>query len=388
MTGQTSTTGTDGDSRNMEDDRMVRPLISLCIPTFNRPAMLRELLQSVATQSETDFEIVIRENASPQQAAIRAVVDEFRRSHPDRTVRYAENEHNIGYDGNVRALIETAAGSYCMFMADDDVLLPGAVSTVASALRMYPETQVVLRSYATVGGDGRQVAHRYFPDARYFPPGAESIVTFFRRSIVISGLTLHRDNSASLRTNRFDGTLLYQLYLVGMLISRGTGLFLPEVLALVKTGGVPFFGSSPSEPNYTPGEATPEGVTEFIRGILVIGACIEQQTGMKVRRAILRDLGNYSYPTLRIQAHRSRRVYLAYIASIMRLGLWTNPVAWVYALMLTTLGPSRCDWLIERIQTRAKGTPRIGHFTAGRSVSETPEHNGSPETEARNGSPQ
>ncbi len=367
---------------------MGRPLISLCIPAFNRPATLRELLQSVAMQSETDFEIAIREDASPQRATIRAVVDEFRRSHPDRTVRYAENKCNLGYDGNLRALIDTAEGSYCMFMGDDDLLLPGAVTSVASALRAYPETQVVLRTYATVGGDGRQVAHRYFSDARYFPPGAESMVTFFRRSIVISGLTLHRDNSAFLRTDRFDGTLLYQLYLVGMLMSRGPGLFLPEALALVRAGNVPFFGSSPLEPNFTPGEITPESVTEFTRGMLVIGAHIEQQTGMKVSRAILHDLGNYSYPTLRIQAHRSHRVYLAYIASILRLGLWRNPLPWAYALMLTTLGPSRCDRLIERVQTRAKATPRIGNFAAGRSVPQATEQKGNPEAEATDGQPQ
>jgi hypothetical protein len=272
-----------------------------------------------------------------------------------------------------------------MFMGDDDLLAPGAASTVASALKTYPETQVVLRSYATGGGNGRQVAHRYFPDARYFPPGAESIVTFFRRSIVISGLTVHRDNSASLRTNRFDGTLLYQLYLVGMLMAHGPGLFLPDILALVRAGNVPFFGSSPSEPNFTPGEITPESSTEITRSMLVIGAHIEQQTGMKVRRAILRDLGNYSYPLLQIQAHRSRRVYLPFIASILRLGLWRNPLPWAYALMLTTLGPSRCDRLIERVQTRAKATPRIGNFTAGRSVSETLGQKGNSASDTRDG---
>jgi abequosyltransferase len=229
------------------------------------------------------------------------------------------------------------------------------------------------------------VAHRYFPEARYFPPGAESIVTFFRRSIVVSGLTLHRDNSALLQTSRFDGTLLYQLYLVGMLMSRGTGLFLPEILVLARAGNVPFFGSSPLEPNFTPGQITPESVTAFTRGMLVIGAHIEQQTGMKVRRGILRDLGNYSYPTLRIQAHRSRRVYLAYVASIMRLGLWSNPLPWAYASMLTILGPSRSDTLIERIQTRAKVTPRIGNFAAGRSMPPPTEWKVDPETEAKEG---
>ena len=353
---------------------MRRPLISLCIPAFNRPATLGQLLESVATQGEADFEIVIREDASPQRVAIRAVVDEFRRSHPDRTLRYAENERNLGLDANLRALIEMAEGSHCMFMGDDDLVLPGAVGIVASALRMYPDTQVLLRSYALIGSDGKQVAHRYFPDARHFAPGAESIVTFFRRSIVISGLTVHRDHSASLQTDRFDGTLLYQLYLVGMLMSRGAGLFLPDALALVRPGyGGTFFGSSPAERNFTPGETTPESVTAFTRGMLSIATDVESQTGMQVRRAILRDLGNYSYPTLRNQAYRPRRVYVSYILSIMRLGLWSNPVAWVYALMLLTLGASRSDTLIEKVQRRAKATPRIGHFAAGRPVLNVPE---------------
>lgn len=357
-----------GRSHRTEGARGGRPLISVCIPAYNRPATLDELLESIARQDETDFEIVIREDASPQRPAIRAVVEAFRRSHPARTVRYLENEQNLGYDGNLRAIIDQAAGSYCLFMADDDLVLPGAIGVVATALRRHPETQVLLRSYATIGGDGRHVAHRYFAETRYFGPGAESIVTFFRRSIIVSGLTLHRDNSAALQTDRYDGTLLYQLYLVGILMSRGAGLFLPDLLTLVRSGYGIFFGNSPAERNFTPGEITPESVTAFTRGMLDIASDVEDQTGMSVRRAIVRDLGNYSYPTLRIQAHRPRRVFASYIVAILRLGLWSNPVPWMYAMMLLTLGPSRADSVVERIQRRAKATPRIGRFAAGRSV--------------------
>ncbi len=143
-----------------------------------------------------------------------------------------ENDTNLGYDANLRALVDSARGSYCLFMGNDDLLAPDSLTVLAAALRARPETQVVLRTYATFDTDGRQVVHRYFADTRYFPPGAASVVTFFRRSVVISGLCVHRDNSAAVATNRFDGTLLYQLYLSGMLLSRGPGLSLPDVLAL------------------------------------------------------------------------------------------------------------------------------------------------------------
>lgn len=348
--------------------RSVRPLISVCIPAYNRPDTLRELLESIAAQTESDYEILIREDSSPERLAIRATVDEFRGSHPRVTTRYVENDANLGYDGNLRALVDSARGLYCMFMGNDDLLAPDALGVLVAALRAHPETQVVLRTYATFDSDGRQVVHRYFAETRYFPPGAESIVTFFRRSIVISGLCVHRDNSAALRTDRFDGTLLYQLYLAGMLLARGPGLSLPDVLALYRLGGSPDFGISPVEHSYVPGKITPDSSLAFVRGMLEIAARIERQTKLRVYTPILHDVGNYSYPLLREHAARPRGEYVPYVGALLKLGLWRSPLIWAYLLLLALLGPARSDRVIERLRTRMKATPRLGRFSAGRAI--------------------
>jgi|GEM_PF-250688 Glycosyltransferases involved in cell wall biogenesis len=348
--------------------RSIRPLISVCIPAYNRPDPLRELLESIAAQTESDYEILIREDSSPGRLSIRATVDEFRLSHPRITTRYLENEGNLGYDGNLRALVDSARGSYCMFMGNDDLVAPGALGILAVALRAHPETQVVLRTYATFDSEGRQVVHRYFAEPRFFPPGAESIVTFFRRSIVISGLCVHRDNSADLRTGQFDGTLLYQLYLVGMLMARGPGLSLPEVLALYRLGGSPDFGVSPVERAYVPGKITPDSSLAFVRGMLVIAEQVERQTKLHVYRPIIHDVANYSYPLLREHAPRPLGKYLPYFGSLLKLGLWRGPPIWAYFFFLAVLGPARSDRVIERLRTRVKATPRLGRFSAGRAL--------------------
>lgn len=353
---------------NAGSTRSVRPLISVCVPAYNRPGPLRELLESIAAQTESDYEILIREDSSPERLSIRATVDEFRRSHPRVTTRYLENDANLGYDGNLRALVDSAQGVYCMFMGNDDLLAPDALGIVAAALRAQSETQVVLRTYATFDSDGRQVVHRYFAETRYFPPGAESIVTFFRRSIVISGLCVHRDNSAALRTDRFDGTLLYQLYLVGMLMARGPGLSLPEVLTLYRLGGSPDFGISPLEQAYTPGKITPDSSLAFVRGMLAIAEQVGRQTKLRVYRPILHDVGNYSYPLLREHAARPRGEYVLYVGALLKLGLWRSPLIWAYVLLLALLGPVRSDRVVERLRTRMKATPRLGRFSAGRAI--------------------
>ena len=121
--------------------------ISVCIPAYNRLELLSPLLDSIVTQDYHNFNIVICEDKSPQQQTIRAIVQDYQQKYPG-LIYYFENETNLGFDGNIRNLIEKADGDYCLFMGNDDLMCPGALSTVASALSRYDNVGVVLRSYA------------------------------------------------------------------------------------------------------------------------------------------------------------------------------------------------------------------------------------------------
>src|SRR5437870_4748652 len=101
------------------------PLLSICIPAYNRPRQLVELVRSVDCAPE-DVEIVICEDRSPKQAEIRDAIEAEARRSPYR-IRYSENAENLGYDGNIRHLIEAATGKYVLFMGDDDLFVPGAL---------------------------------------------------------------------------------------------------------------------------------------------------------------------------------------------------------------------------------------------------------------------
>jgi len=50
-------------------------LISVCIPAYNRAAVLPELLDSILAQDFDDYEIVICDDCSRERDQIRAVVD-------------------------------------------------------------------------------------------------------------------------------------------------------------------------------------------------------------------------------------------------------------------------------------------------------------------------
>src|SRR5882757_8613633 len=98
-------------------------LLSICIPSYNRPELLKVLLQSIDCNPE-QTEIVISEDNAPLREEVRSVVQTFAKNSPVE-VRYKENEINLGYDGNLRSLIEAAQGEFVLFMGDDDWFLPG-----------------------------------------------------------------------------------------------------------------------------------------------------------------------------------------------------------------------------------------------------------------------
>jgi glycosyltransferase involved in cell wall biosynthesis len=73
------------------------PLLSICIPSYNRPRQLELLLRTVDCDVDM-IEILICEDFSPSREEIRQRVSEFQ-AQSAYQVRYVENQQNKGYDG-------------------------------------------------------------------------------------------------------------------------------------------------------------------------------------------------------------------------------------------------------------------------------------------------
>jgi len=346
------------------------PKISVCIPAYNRHEVLVPLLDSVLSQDYDSFDVVICEDNSPQRARIRETVAFYQTRYPGR-INYFENKENLGYDANIRNLIARAEGEYCFFMGNDDLMRPKALATVAAALGRHPNIGVVLRSYAAFDGAPENVVQtfRYFAEETFFEAGQATAATFYRRCVVIPGLVLHRAASLRFATERFDGTLLYQLYLVANLLQEMNGISLPQILVLYRNGGVPDFGNSKKEKgNFMPGQQTPESSLHFVKGMLEIPAYVDVTRGSCITPAIFRDMCYYSYPLLSIQARQPFGVFVKYTFGLAKMGFWKSHMFWAYFFSILLLGAKRVDKLIVAIKERRGATPAMGGISKGSAV--------------------
>jgi glycosyltransferase involved in cell wall biosynthesis len=347
------------------------PKLSICIPAYNRARYLSPLLDSVLSQNYQEIEIVISEDDSPEREQIAAVVGEYRQRGVD-CIRYFSNKQTLGFDGNLRILFERATGDYCVMMGNDDLLCPGALHTIGTLLADHPEVAVAIRSYGWFYSDPTaldQVVH-YFPDNRIFAPGESTAVTFFRRVGVLAGLVFRRSDAIAAASDRFDGSLYYQVYLAAELLLKGHGLYMAETIAICRENK-PDFGQSQSEKGkFQPGTYTSDARISMIQALLEIASFMDEKHHGNIRQRVLKDLGNYSYYFLAYQASSPLSDFWRYYRTLGAMGFNGNGLFHLYFAGLALLGRANCERLIKFLRTKLKSTPRLGNLEAGSSLTE------------------
>ena len=112
------------------------PLLSLAVPSFNRPEKLSECLASiereVATTDGGEVELWITDDASTDPDTIEIAGDFVRRTD---FAALRLNANNLGLERNLVEACRPCRGEYVLVLGNDDRLRPGALRTILSDCR-------------------------------------------------------------------------------------------------------------------------------------------------------------------------------------------------------------------------------------------------------------
>ncbi len=288
-------------------------ILSVCIPSYNRPEELRRLLDSIDTKKYTnEIEIIIQEDKAPKRAEVRSTVDKYITENESLVVRYYENEENCGYDKNLRTLPKRAQGEYVMYMGDDDMFIPGMLDEYIDHLKKY-EPGYVLRRYKTIHKDGSVEEYRYSKGDVFFEPGEDAYIELFRRSLFISGFTFKKSLFSDYDCDVFDGTLLFQLYIQATICLEERSAYFDIPITQQIEGGIPFFGKSESEKNlYTSGSNTVDGSLNFMKQVVFMSERLDKMFGICCSHRIIESYSKYSYGFLLEHRNDGVKVYRKY----------------------------------------------------------------------------
>jgi len=123
-----------------------RPLLSLCISTYNRAGWLSLNLRNIFSQIDgemTDVEVLVVDNASTDHTE--EVVEPFL---GHRNFRYVRNIRNVGMLGNLTVTAHEARGEYIWILGDDDLVYNDAFSKVIRIIKDHPDIALIYPNYA------------------------------------------------------------------------------------------------------------------------------------------------------------------------------------------------------------------------------------------------
>lgn len=129
------------------------PHVSIGMPVHNGEKYIREALDSLLSQTFTNFELIISDNASTD--GTEAICHEY--AVKDTRIRYIRQATNLAATANFKFVLDGAVGEYFMWAAADDVwdknwiemLLPVSVDSQCLAYGMVQ----------TIDGNGNHMQH-------------------------------------------------------------------------------------------------------------------------------------------------------------------------------------------------------------------------------------
>lgn len=111
-------------------------LISVAVPTHNRPQLLREALLSIAAQTHPQWEVVVVDDGSTPpvlESTLRELLGEH-----FVLVRHAQAQ---GIAAAKNAGVAAAHGDVVLHLDDDDLLTPTALEKINSVYELYPDIE-------------------------------------------------------------------------------------------------------------------------------------------------------------------------------------------------------------------------------------------------------
>lgn len=170
------------------------PTVSVIIPTYNYGQYITKAVDSVLNQTYSDYEIIIVDDGSTDDTALRL------KEHLDRpgSIISYHYQDNRGPAAARNRGIELSAGQYIAFCDSDDTWLPTKLAEQIGFLEGHPEHMMVFSDFSQIKDDGEH-EESYFKKREIHP---ERFKDHFQE-LIMTGMYMY-PSTVVLRKKVFD----------------------------------------------------------------------------------------------------------------------------------------------------------------------------------------
>ena len=220
----------------------MEPIVTIGITSYKRVQELKRCIKSVSTKYIDDIEILVSEDKSPLSNEIRDMVNELAKE-SIYNIRFTTNDENLGYDGNLGAIIEKAKGKYIFFMSDDDTLYENCLDFIIPVLKE-DRTSGVLYAPFVYNRTGK--LDRNHGSCFEIEASEKNASKYIIDSILFSGLIFRKEYVKNYDAKRFKNYNYFQVYLFLQMLLHYGGYYFSKPSVICVGDGENAYGLSES----------------------------------------------------------------------------------------------------------------------------------------------
>lgn len=181
-----------------------KPLLSICIPTYNGAKYIRDNLDVIVAQVIADrldnVEVVVSDNCSTDETP--TIIAEYVKKHS--FIRYSRNDKNILFNGNMLKCCELAEGEFIHFMGDDDFYQPNGIKRIVDVIKNQSHDIIMVSNNWLISGNiqsRNQNDYEIFGNDLVFDDKNKFIQAMYYRMWCVSDIVVRTSLTKNIKNN-------------------------------------------------------------------------------------------------------------------------------------------------------------------------------------------
>lgn len=115
-------------------------ILTICIPTYNRPSSLEKLLDDLLSQDLSRTTILIADDSTNNEV-FTLINTKFCNND---NIRYEKNLKNLGFNLNIANLYKLSSTKYIWYLCDDETIFNDSISNIIKVIDLYSPSIAVM----------------------------------------------------------------------------------------------------------------------------------------------------------------------------------------------------------------------------------------------------
>lgn len=317
--------------------------LSIAVTSYSRVFELERCLKSIDSSFINEIEVVVSEDCSPKKDEIKKLLQKISSISPYKII-FNSNEKNLGYDKNIKKLIDLSTSEYILFITDDDMFSKNSLDTIICNLKEQ-KPAFLLTPYLHVK-TGMQ--DRKYERSHLIKSGLNSVNKYLFNSILVSGLIFKKSLIPEYHADKFDKLIYSQVYIFSSILYKNEGAYLNVNLIDCVEDGENAYGKSESNINKElANRAKPISNLEFNKGLIQIIRIFDDDYNENLHKDFSWEYSLRSWRGLSESKKMSQKEMNDYFKKLLNLDISRPYISYLYFLGLSILGFKITNFLLS-----------------------------------------